>query len=135
MEHPIVEILAVILVPVFILWLFGVVEQRLERINYNARLIKIAWESQVFAIGAQFGFISKELLLGNRDKILFATLCVGAIGVFALALWKMRLKLGGHNPYDTPTNDQVFYASWAALTSLCIPGVYVLMLSISGRTP
>lgn len=133
MDHTAIEIIAAIIVPFLILFLFGIAEQLLERIDYHARLVKISWDSQVFALGAQFGFVVKELLLGHQNVMLFGLFCMGGIGLFTLAIWKLRLTIKQRTP--KPTHDDAFLATWLALISLCIPGTYMVLLEASGRTP
>ena len=127
MFETLIQIIELLLIPVLILIVVTIAEQKIEPITYHFRFIKTSWDTQIFAIGAQSGFIFREWIHGTPDRVSLAFLYLLAIMACAAYLGKMRLEL--HHSRKFPSEDDVFHAGWLAMLSICIPIQYLLLLN------
>ena len=131
----IVEIIELIWIPLVILVAFGIAEQFFERIPDEWLFIKMAWHAQIFAIGAQTGFLFRQAIqAAPTNKVLYAGLYLFIILLTTVALGTIRFRLQRQlerDPYFLPSSDHIFHALWLTTVANCLPIEYLVVLDMS----
>lgn len=130
MIETLIEIVELLIIPVVVLAVMTLAEQKIEPIDYSMRFIKTAWDTQIFAVGAQCGFVFRQSLHGTLNHVMTALTYLAFILFFTAILGNIRLKLHHYLPTNN-ASDTNFHVTWLALVAICIPIEYLVLLGHS----
>ena len=121
-----IEILSLIITPFVILVLMILVEQYLEPIDYGDRILKSAWDTQVFTIGAQSGFVVEQTLGHDSSHWSWSILCLAAILFLTIVIGGIRYRK--LHPRSSSLHPSITsnVASTMAFISLAITVMFML---------
>lgn len=122
--NPLAQVLEIIIIPLFALVIMTVIDQRIEELPHDVRIIKAMWDIHIFSLGIQMGlfvtaiFHLKILTPPESLGLAFILILTGMIG----RIRKNKLYKG----VDIIHNLHQNFALWSSAASVVTPVLYMI---------